>query len=244
MFLDGAGCEAERDAAQAAFFCISQLCDAVEVTPWPLGKIHDLAVNARRTHGEVSVIDLGQGPDAALARIDGKARRMAGQAERRGVTCARADGPAALQTYYEMLEASARRWGLQQPTISKDLLRDVFAHAGRDAEIWFAYYEGKAIAGGAVLFGSQEMYFWSAAMYGEFSTLRPSNALNVMLIKYACDRGMRWYNLSSSSGLTGVERFKDSLGAQRVRYTTYRSERGPYAVYSAVRSALLRVRQR
>jgi lipid II:glycine glycyltransferase (peptidoglycan interpeptide bridge formation enzyme) len=235
----------EQAAAQEAYALIRQrCCDIIELTPWPLGTMRDLVLKGRRTHGEISVIDLAQGADAALARMDGKTRRMAGQAQRRGVTCGRANGPGALQTYYEMLEASARRWGLERPTIPQDLLRNVFARAGRDAEVWFAHFEGKAIAGGVVLFGSQEMYFWSAAMYGEFSTLRPSNALNVALIRHACDRGMRWYNLSSSSGIAGLERFKDGLGAQRVRYTTYRSEKGSYAIYNAMRSVLLRGRRR
>jgi hypothetical protein len=244
MFFDPDGCEVDQDAAKAVYAEIFQhRCDLIELTPWPLGKMRDLRLNARPTHGEISVIDLSGGAEAALARMDGKARRMAGQAQRRGVTCVRAHGQGALNAYYDMLEASARRWGLEQPTISKTLLRNVFARAGPDAELWFAYFEGKPIAGGALLFGSQEMYFWSAAMYGEFSTLRPSNALNVALIRHACDRGMRWYNLSSSSGLAGVERFKDGLGAQRVRYTTYRSERGSYAVYRAVRSVFLRGRQ-
>ena len=244
IFLDSEGGEVEQSAAQMAYTEIRRHCEALEITPWPLGKAHRLSGPARQTQGEVSVIDLRQGVESALSRMDGKARRMAGQAERRGVTCARAYGSDALHDYYEMLEASARRWGLERPTISRDLLQNVFAHAGRDAELWFAYFEGKPIAGGAVLFGSQEMYFWSAAMHGEYSTLRPSNALNVTLIKHASSRGMHWYNLSSSSGLTGVERFKDTLGAHRVGYTTYRSESGPYAIYSSLRSSLSRSRHR
>ena len=244
MFLSPDGGEVDREAARRAYGAMIQTCcDVMELTPWPLGNMRDLALHARAAHGEISVIDLAQGNDAALARMDGKARRMAGQAFRRGVTCARADGPDALASYYDMLEASARRWGLKRPTISKELLSNVLERAGADAEIWFAYFEDKPIAGGAVLYGSEELYFWSAAMYGEFGTLRPSNALNVALIRHACDRGMRWYNLSSSSGITGVERFKDGLGAERVRYTTYRSAKAPYAVYNAMRSVFSRARQ-
>jgi len=244
MFLDHGGAEADPDAARAAFVALQRYCDSLELTLWPLGKIRALRVSSRCTHGEISAIDLSNGVNVALAGMDGKFRRMAGQAERRGVRCEKAVSEDAVVVYYAMLEASARRWGLERPTISLELFRNVIAYGGADAEIWFAYFQGRPIAGGVVLFGRQEMYFWTAAMYGEFSTLRPSNALNVALIKHACDRGMHWYNLSSSSGLVGVERFKDGLGARRVQFTTYRSERGSYAFYNAVRAALSRTRQR
>jgi len=237
MFLDDQNREASSElATQAAKAIANQCCHALELTLWPMGELTDLPLLGQRVSGEVSAIDLAQGFSAAIDGMNGKARRMAGQAERRGVTCAIASGDDAIATYYDMLESSAKRWGLAHPTISPELLRNVFKYAGPDAEIWFAYFEGKPIAGGAVLYGSQEMYFWSAAMYAEFGPLRPSNALNVALMRRACDRGMRWYNLSSSSGIAGVERFKDGLGARRIPYTTITLKQGAFAAFQKLRS--------
>jgi lipid II:glycine glycyltransferase (peptidoglycan interpeptide bridge formation enzyme) len=241
MFLTEDCKEAEPAAALAAAREIVQNhCHALELRPWPLGVNADFPLPGRRAVGEISVIDLSEGAEAALARMDGKARRMAGQAERRGVACARAEGGTAVDEYYEILQASARRWGMNQPTIPKGLLQSIVRHGGSDVEIWFARYEGKPIAGGVVLFGSDEMIFWSAAMHSEFSALRPSNALNVALIKHASSRGLRWYNLCSSSGLSGVERFKDTLGAKHVPCTTISTERRLYAAYRILRKVLIR----
>ncbi len=235
------GTEALPSTAQAALRAIAaHSCDALEVTLWPLGVCGNVSLAGRTTTGEISVIDLANGAEAAIAAMDGKSRRMAGQAERRGVSCALAESPDAVDTYFDMLESSAKRWGLERPTISKQLLQSVVKYGGTDTEIWFAQYEGKPIAGGVVLFGSQELYFWSAAMYSEFSVLRPSNALNVALIRRAAARGRRWYNLSSSSGLAGVERFKEGLGARRVTYATVTVRRPAYAAYSALRAVLNR----
>jgi len=79
------------------------------------------------------------------------------------------------------------------------------------------------------------MIFWSAAMHGEYSALRPSNALNVALMKRAAERDVRWYNLCSSSGLSGVDRFKATLGAKHVPYATITTEQPAFAAYRTFR---------
>jgi len=241
MFIRQDGKEADPEAALAAACEVVRRCDSLEITFWPLGICKDIPIAGSRNIAETAAIDLAQGAEAAIARMDGKARRMANQADRRGVTCSLATGADAVDVYYAILEASAKRWGLDRPTISRPLLESIKRHGEKDVEIWFARYENKPIAGALALFGANEMNFWSAAMYGEYATLRPSNALNVALIHRAADRGVRWYNLGSSSGLAGVERFKESLGAQPIQRTTLTVERGVYAAYRTVRAVLAHV---
>jgi len=79
----------------------------------------------------------------------------------------------------ELLVESAQRWGREAPPISRALLEAVLHFGAKDAELWIARFEGEAIAGGIVLYGSQELFFWTAALRTDFGALRPSNALNV-----------------------------------------------------------------
>ena len=224
---------AHADAAMQAI--LARAGHSVVLTPWPMSASTSVSFPGIATEHETSVVDLAGGADAALARMDGKCRRMAGQAERRGVQCSRATRPDAVDVYYTMLEESAIRWGRATPTFSKRLLQALAARGGDDVEIWFATFEGEPIAGGVMLYGADEANFWSAAMRSEFGTLRPSNALNVALIKAAAERGLRWYNLGSSEGLPGVARFKEGLGAAAVRYVTWKRESPLYAMYRAAR---------
>jgi CelD/BcsL family acetyltransferase involved in cellulose biosynthesis len=217
---------------------LARHADTCTLTPWPLGPAptirHDGAPH------ETAIIDLRSGIDAAVAGLSGISRRMAGQAARRGVTCAPDRSAEAIDAYYELLEASAKRWGLERPAISKAFIAALCRRGADSVEIWFARAEGRRIAGGIVFYGSQELFFWSAAMLAEYGRLRPSNALNIALMRAAAARGMSWYNLGSSEGLPGVARFKHDLGAGDVRYRDVALTRTPYRLYRSARSWLLK----
>jgi len=217
---------------------IRHSCDSFSLTPWPLAPGPVTRPGCTERAHETSVIDLGPGVEAALAGLDSVSRRMAGQATRRGVQCAPSRSAMASATYYEMLRAASERWGIGQPHFPKALLDGLLLTGGNDVEIWFAEQDGHPIGGGIVLYGSQELFFWSAAMRPEYARLRPSNALNVALIRAACERGARWYNLGASEGLAGVARFKRGLGATEVEYAEFRYERTGYAIYSWLKGSV------
>jgi hypothetical protein len=208
-------------------------------TLWPMGGYGSVN-GCERTLHQASVIDLRDGAEAALARFKGVARRMAGQAMRKGVVCA--PEPDAVGLYYSLLEESAKRWGKEAPHLPRRLFESLVAFGGNDVEIWIARYKGEAIAGGIMLYGSREAFFWSAAMRAKYADLRPSNLLNVEMIKTAVERGMQWYNLGASEGLDGVARFKESLGAESVDYATLSWKSSLYRNYQKIRSALHHVR--
>ena len=214
---------------------IASTSDDFSCTMWPLAG-YDGIDECDCTPHQASVIDLRGGTEAALAGFKGVARRMAGQALRKGVTVARE--PGAVDVYYRLLEESARRWGLVAPHLPRRIFEAVVELGGNDVEIWIARYKGEAIAGGVMLYGSHEAFFWSAAMRAEYSSLRPSNLLNVEMIKAAAERGMHWYNLGASEGLGGVSRFKESLGAELVDYVTLSWKSSVYRRYQRLRAAL------
>jgi CelD/BcsL family acetyltransferase involved in cellulose biosynthesis len=204
---------------------------------WPLGSQPTLKSDRETYH--TSAIDCSAGFDNAVAGMRGVTRRMAAQALRRGVVCRRSlSSPQSVSRYYAILEEASAGWGLARPTISHALLDAVVRWGGDDVELWFAELGEETVAGGVVLFGSEELFFWSAAMRRDYAAYRPSNALNMSLIARACERGVRWYNLGASEGLAGVERFKHDLGARDVSYSVYSIQNRTYRLYEHVRNAI------
>lgn len=238
-FLTEEGATATSAECTAALREIERFSDRTTIFPWPLADApHAPALREHVT----AVVDLGGGLEAALSGVAGIFRRMAGQAERRGVVCERSDAPDAADRYYALLEDSAKRWGLERPHISKTLIDALLRNGGEDVQIWFAHAEGREIAGGIIFYGSQELFFWSAAMLAEYGRLRPSNALNFALLRAGAERGVRWYNLGASEGLAGVARFKRDLGAKDIAYPEIETVRAPFKMYQSVRGAFARPR--
>jgi Acetyltransferase (GNAT) domain len=226
---------------EVAIVTLSRFCDSLTIVPWPLGPMpgaHDCRQKARQT----AIIDLSRGADEALQRVSGVTRRMAGQAARRGVTCAPLRSGLGVSTYYGMLREASEHWGLAKPPFPKELPEALVGYGGDDVEFWFAQHEAHPIAGGIVVYGSQELFFWSAAMRQNFVHLRPSNALNFALIRAGAERNMHWYNLGASEGLPGVERFKRGLGARTVSYSEHQHKSMPFNAYTHLTAPLRRLR--
>jgi CelD/BcsL family acetyltransferase involved in cellulose biosynthesis len=235
------GSLASESEFEAAIGILRRFCDALALVPWPLGPRPN-APTWRQKLYETAVIDLSRGAQEALRGVAGVTRRMAGQAARRGVNCAPLRSGMGVSTYYSILREASERWGLARPPFPKELLEALVAFGGDDVEIWFAQCDAHPIAGGIVLYGSQELFFWSAAMRQSFAHLRPSNALNFALIHAGAERRVNWYNLGASEGLPGVERFKRGLGARSLTYAALQHETVPFNAYSRLRSSIKRLR--
>ncbi|HTX57348.1 MAG TPA: GNAT family N-acetyltransferase [Candidatus Acidoferrales bacterium] len=234
--LDANGRPAPLSSALAVVTQVADQADHLRLYPWPLGPAYAPERALQRAH-ETAVIDCSRGFAHAVAGMRGVTRRMAEQANRRGVVCARAE-IRELPDYYDLLEAASREWPAGRPSTSYVLLKRVLEQGGDDAQLWFAYAGGRRIAGGIVLFGSDELFFWSAAMDRNASAYRPSNALNVALIRAACERGVHWYNLGASEAIPGLERFKHDLGAQTIPYREVRTRSRAFLWYERARTAL------
>ncbi|MEO9171012.1 MAG: GNAT family N-acetyltransferase [Candidatus Baltobacteraceae bacterium] len=236
--LDEDGLPADAMTSSHVLHLIARGADRTHVVLWPLGAQAVLPAAHLKPY-ETAVIDCSGGYARALEGIRGVTRRMAGQAQRRGVTLRRADcAQASIDAYFAILSDASIGWGLARPPITKELLDAVVRRGGDDVEIWFADVDSEPVAGGVVLYGRDELFFWSAAMRRSHSQYRPSNALNLRLIEAACERGVRWYNLGASEGLSGVERFKADLGATSVPYTAYTLRSPRFHIYERIRRAL------
>ncbi len=197
---------------------VALLGDEVLLNLWPF-EAPPVPKADVRIAAETSAMDISGGGEAALSRVAPKSRRMAGQAQRKGATCSIEPWTQALPLYYDLLEeAATQRWHRAAPTIREDFLREVCAQGGADVEMWVVRYEGAPVAGGVALYGSQEVSLWTTASKPGMEILRPHNLLHATIIEHAARRGVRWYNLNSSSNLEGVLRFKRALGATTMPY--------------------------
>ncbi len=217
--------------ARAAIERIGRAVDALRFITYPLAP-QPQPIGASVEHRTTAAIDCRDGFDAVLARMRGVTRRMAGQSERRGVICERAEpGYASVDRYYTLYAAAAQTWGYTRPPIARAVFDALARRAGPDAELWFARADGRDAAGALVLYGASELFVWTTAMDRAAAPLRPTNALHLALLRHACARTIPWYNLGASAGLPGVARFKRDLGAREFAYAEYVLRSPVFALY-------------
>lgn len=209
--------------------------DQVLLNLWPFEALRVVGPDVRIA-AETSALDISGGVERALSKIGSKSRRMAGQARRKGATCAIEPGESSIALYFDLLQETAKhRWHRARPPLRKELLQEVCLQAKDAAEIWIVRYEGAPVAGGIALYGSQEVLLWTTATRPSMEILRPHNLLHATIIEHAAERGIRWYNLSSSSNLEGVLRFKRALGANLLKYEILGHESLPFRIVKALK---------
>jgi CelD/BcsL family acetyltransferase involved in cellulose biosynthesis len=171
---------------------------------------------------ETDLLDLTAGKDALWKALDKDARNQVRQAERAEVDVRVDNSEAAFRDYYEMLEASAKRWGSKRPKRPWSLFASISRHATDQAvRLWLAYVDGRPAAGCLCFYGRCEVFYWSAAMHEGVARARPNTLLQWRVIADAADRGYQVYNMGASGELTGVRRFKEQFGAQPRSYPAY-----------------------
>ncbi len=172
-------------------------------------------VSIQATH----VLDLTPGYEEIWSRsFPAKTRNMCRKAERAGLTVAPDSSAEAVASYQELYRASALGWGYKEPPYPDRLFASLLSC--EHAELWLARKEEAIVAGAVMLRGSDDLLYWSGAINREFRHLAPSNAIIRAVIEDACRRGIGYLDFGASSGLSGVEAFKRSFGAQARGYRT------------------------
>lgn len=171
---------------------------------------------------ETHKIDLGQGVDLIWKQFDPDARNQVRQAERAQVEVSFDNSPAAFDAYYDMLLATAQRWGKKSPGKPRTLFHSIAQYASEDStRLWLAQVNGELAAGALCFYGKGEVFYWSGAMNQDLARARPNNLLQWVILQDAVARGYRVYNMGASDGLPGVRKFKEGFGAKPVKYPAY-----------------------
>ncbi len=173
-------------------------------------------VPGRTRFVEASVVELGGGLDAALARV-GRKERAALRRPRHAL--AFSEDPGVLETAYALHVAQSRRWGGHRP-LPLDLSRRLLAAGGDPALArLFSLADARGVVSAALaLDGPHETFVWWSGTHPDGRELGAFARLLWGIVEWAAARGRARVNLGASSGLPGVSSFKRSLGVTRVRY--------------------------
>ena len=167
-------------------------------------------------------IDLTAGYEAAKKRSDYAHRRAVRSALERGVTVSEASNFDQWKSYFSLYEASLERWKaaghLRSRGYSLGLFRAIFETPADHRKLWLAQVNGKAVYGTLCFYWNRHAVSWNSAGAAEFfNEYRPNDLLQDTIIRDAAAAGYEWYDCNPSSGLKGVEEFKEHIGAQKLR---------------------------
>ena len=163
------------------------------------------------------------------------------QAERLGVQIGVAQGEAEWDQYDEIYRESQQRWG-ESATSSygPELFRALREGGGDCVRLWLATVGGELAAGALCLYARRHVSYWHGAARERLFEYRPVHLLIEVILKDACDRGMRWFDFNPSGGHSGVEAFKKGFGAEAFPAPVLRWEM-PVLRRSARRASRLRL---
>jgi hypothetical protein len=208
--------------------------------------VHGGAGGSPPSTGEVTssvthTLDLRVGFEALWNSIFSSTNRnRCRKAERAGVEVRRDCEPGAADRYYELYAVATRAWGYTKPPYPRALVRSLLDSGA--AELWLAHHDGSLISGAVMFLGSEDVFYWSGALNREFQSLAPSNAVMRAAIESACERGFAYFDFGASGPLAGVEKFKESFGAEPREYRSIRLSTRRYRVLEGWRARLSRTR--
>lgn len=167
-------------------------------------------------------------------------RRDANRAEKKGVEVRIGTSQQDIDAMYDLYLASAKRWGNKVTWLRPRRLYENTMKAGHPkVKLRLAMLDGQAI-GGAV-----DYYFrnfchagWRAFDY-EYRNYYPNNLLVREAVREACELGLRYYDMGGSSGLSGVNEFKQRCGAIPLECSVETWENPMFKTYQFMKRGLL-----
>ena len=207
-----------------------------------------LVAPASLTRFRVEVVDLDGGfPQVWKSRFRDSARKNARKAERSGLTVERDQNGRLVPELYDIY----LHWTLERAASSgipasvavrlarrrepRPMFEELATSLGAASRIWVARHEGEPIAALMTLVhGDHAVSFRGYSKKVPTSQTRANNLLYKLAIEDACESGCRFFSMGESSGVAGLERFKQTLGATPRSAVECRIERVPLARVEAV----------
>lgn len=152
----------------------------------------------------------GKTEDDLLASFHPKTRYNIRLAARKGVTI-EIKGPEACEEFHDLMIVT----GTRDNFVTRDTsyFRRIMEAFGDNARIYFAYYEGKLIAGALnVVCGDKEWYVYGASS-NEYRNVMPNYLVQWEMIKWAMESGCKYYDFrggypDETNPLHGIFKFK------------------------------------
>lgn len=189
-----------------------------------------------RTRRRVHILDLTGGFDTVWEQRFSKATRSGvRRAINAGVEVELDNAGNLVDTFYDVLEQSVRRWADQQHeplalAMTRFRLRDprskfkaIADSMGARCRIWVARHQGQAVAASLRLVkeGGAANASRSAMIKQLAAPVRANDLLLMRAIEDACSSGCRYFVLGESGGSRGIARYKERFGAVAHDYWEY-----------------------
>jgi lipid II:glycine glycyltransferase (peptidoglycan interpeptide bridge formation enzyme) len=150
-------------------------------------------------------------------RFQSRLRTTIRKSEQKGITIHWSNSKESVESFKNLYQQACERWSgeLAVPLHFFDLLTD---YDGDDIRIWLAEFENEVIAADVMLYGKNEVQYFTGAMNADYVKLNASKLLMSKVIEDACERNFGLINFGSSAGLEGVEQFKERFGGIKTYY--------------------------
>jgi hypothetical protein len=162
------------------------------------------------------ILNLDDGYERVFAGYSATIRNHVRKSRRRGVLARDAESPGDVHAYYQVhmrlvqLKQQDGGYGYTYPI---GLLFELAKLRGT-ARMLVAEWEGKIIGGGLFLQDGCSVYYFHGVGDRNYSHLYPLCAVIDEAIRWACESGLAFFNLTGAPGLPDLQRFKSSWGTR------------------------------
>ena len=182
-------------------------------------RCHYLQLRASRAFGDLQVttdkvsmtIALDRDPEAVMRGFTAKHRHNIRRAQKNDIMV-RAGGAELLADFFETLSLSWQRLGT--PLYRHTYFEDIVRRFGDDVRIYVAYRGGVPIATAFNGYFRDTVEGLWAGVDPQAHDLQPNYVLYWEMIRDACERGFRYFQLGRSTKDSGAMRFKEKWSAQ------------------------------
>src|SRR5262245_1172227 len=191
------------------------------------------------------VVDLDHDYEQVFAAYSATTRNHVRKAHRRGVRVRHAESEADVHAYYHvhrrLVRLKQQQMGSYGYVYPVELLLELTKLRGT-ARLLLAEWDGQVIGGGLFVHDGCSIYYFHGASDRAYSHMYALCAVIDEAIRWACEVGAAFFNLSGAPGLPALEKFKSSWGTRRVVNWTFQWANPFWERLSALRQTAARRR--
>ncbi len=169
-----------------------------------------LANRRESTH----VVPLARDYEEVFRKFSATIRNQIRKGRARGVTVREASDGDTVEAYYLLHRKLAREKGTYDFIYPLELFLG-FLSMRSAARLLVAEYEGKVVAGGLFFRDGDSVVYWHGAADREYSSFFPARLVFDEAIRDACESDAKLFNMGGSAGISSLEKYKESWGAER-----------------------------
>lgn len=203
---------------------------------WRLNPYDDLSstldpfVTQTDTAEVLSFVDL-EDENQLRERYKRSVRKEINKARKGNITIRQAESWDHWIHYFELYQASLRRWGDKATSnYPIQLFRYFYECDRRHIKLWTAFDSEKIVGGNLNFYQSNHCVEWHASFDSDYFGLGVRNFLVDSIVVDAMRQGYRFYDFNPSGGHEGTRKFKQSFGTIQKSTNLITVDKSPYAL--------------